>query len=49
MRINAESKRKGKYVQMERRLFAKFKERRTRGRKCSPKWFPHTARHIMRT
>ena len=49
MRIDKESRRKGKFVGMEKRLFAKFKERRRRGRKCSPKWFPHTARHIMRT
>ena len=34
---------------MEKLLFAKFKERRRRGRKCSPKWFPHTARYVMRT
>ena len=49
MRIDKQSRRKGKFALMERILFSKFKVRRTRGRKCSPKWFPHTARHIMRT
>ena len=48
MRIDKESRRKGKYVAMEKRVFAQFKTRRARGRKCSPKWFVHTAQHIMR-
>eukprot|EP00966_Prymnesium_polylepis_P048875 1131082-Prymnesium_polylepis.1 len=34
---------------MEKILFARFKERRRRARKCSSKWFVHVARHIMRT
>ena len=30
-------------------LRKQVQERRTRARKCSSKWFVHTARHIMRT
>ena len=49
LRIDKESRKKGKYLGMERNLYAKYRERRARGRKCSPKWFVHTARYIMRT
>jgi hypothetical protein len=49
MRIDTTSRQKGKYVQMEKKLYVKFRERRARARKCSAKWFVHTARHIMST
>ena len=48
LRIDKESRRKGTYAPMEKRLFTLFKQRRARARKCSPKWFVHTARYIMR-
>lgn len=49
LRIDKESRRKGKWALMEKQLYARFKQRRARARKCSPKWFVHTARYIMRT
>ena len=49
MRIDKESRKHGKYVQMKRKLISKYKARRARARKCSAKWFVHTARYRMLT
>ena len=48
VRIDKESRKKGKYAAMERELFEIFKARRARGRKVSARWLTHTARHILR-
>ena len=37
MRIDKDSRRKGKYTQMENRLYELFRARRVRARKCSPR------------
>ena len=48
LRINKESRKKGKYAAMEKELFGLFKARRARGRKVSARWLSHTARHLLR-
>ena len=48
MRIDKNSRKTGKYAEMEKLLFTKFKERRARARKTSTKWLVHTAKHFMR-
>jgi hypothetical protein len=49
MRIDKTSRKTGKYAPMEKILYTRFTARRARARKCSPKWFVHTAKHIMRS
>ena len=44
LRIDKESRKKGKYATMEQQLFDRFKARRARGRKASPRWLTHMAR-----
>ena len=49
LRIDTNSRKVGKYVRPERALYAKFKARRARGRKCSAKWFVHNMKWLMKT
>jgi len=44
LRIDKDSRRVGKYAEMERQLFERFKARRARARKASPRWLTHMAR-----
>ena len=44
LRIDKESRKKGKYATMEKELFDRFKARRARARKASPRWLTHMAR-----
>ena len=44
LRIDKTSRRVGKYAKMERQLFERFKARRARARKASPRWLTHMAR-----
>ena len=48
LRIDKESRKKGKYAAMEKELFGLFKARRARGRKVSARWLTHAARHLLR-
>ena len=48
LRVDNESRKKGKYDAMEKELFALFKARRARGRKASARWLTHTARHLLK-
>jgi hypothetical protein len=48
LRIDKESRKKGRYAGMEKELFGIFKARRARGRKASAHWLTHTARHLMK-
>ena len=48
LRIDKESRKKGKYAAMERDLFVLFKRRRARNRKSSGRWLTHMARHLLR-
>ena len=47
--IDKDSRKKGRFVGMEKILFGLFRARRARGRKTSSKWLVHTARFVMRT
>ena len=47
LRIDKKSRRLGKFVAMETKLHSMLKERRKRGRRCSPRWLSHTARSLM--
>ena len=44
LRIDRTSRKVGKYAAMERQLFDRFKARRARARKASPRWLTHMAR-----
>ena len=44
LRIDKDSRRVGKYAEMEKELFKRFKARRARARKASPRWLTHMAR-----
>jgi hypothetical protein len=48
LRVDKTSRRVGKFAGMEKSLFALFRLRRARGRKCSARWFVHVAKHLMR-
>ena len=48
LRIDRESRKKGKYASMEKKLFASFKARRARGRKVSARWLTHMARNLLK-
>jgi len=39
----------GRYPAMEDAVAAELRSRRKRGRKCSPRWLRHAARHFMKT
>ena len=47
-RIDKESRKKGKYVLMEKEVFSLFKARRAKGRKVSARWLSTTASIIMK-
>ena len=47
LRVDKESRKKGKFVAMEKEVFAKFKVRRSKGRKCSARWLTAIARNVM--
>ena len=42
------SRRKGKYPDMEKEVYARFKAKRARGRKVSARWVSSTARQVMK-
>ena len=43
-----DSRRKGRFPEMEREVFRRFKEKRARGRKVSARWVSSTARQVMK-
>jgi hypothetical protein len=48
LRIDKNSRRKGRYSLMEKDLYGRLSDRRKRARKVSARWIVHTARHLMR-
>ena len=44
---NPSSRKKGKYPEMEKELYRRFKEKRARGRKVSARWVSATGRQVM--
>lgn len=47
LRIDKTSRKHGKFAAMEAKLHTMLKERRKRGRRCSPRWLSHSARSLM--
>ena len=48
LRIDKSSRKVGRFARMEQKVYAMLKDRRARGRKCSPRWLSHTALHVLR-
>ena len=48
LQIDKSSRKVGAYPDVEREVFAKFKERRAKGRKVSGRWLTATARQAAR-
>ena len=49
LRIDTDSRKKGRFALMETELFARFKARRARGRKVSGRWLTAMGRQLMLT